>query len=296
MKIFSGRSNKKLAENIAKKLDIEFGAVELSRFTNNECRVWIKDQVPEKVILLQSFSNPVDHHIIEFCLMADALKRKGANELTAVIPWLGYSKQDKVFRSGEPLSVKVVAKIIQTTPIRKILTLDLHNPAIMGFFETPLENVKASSLFLEFFKKELNQKDYVIVSPDAGAVKTSTNFANSLDINVAYLNKKRDLETGKVSIVDIDRDISGKDALIIDDMVVTGSTLLESAKYLKEKGVKSVTVAATHHLFLDGVQEKIDSSEIDRIIITDSVQKPEKVNSSKLIVLSVGNLIASYLK
>jgi len=293
MKIYSGSSNIPLAKKLSKSLDLPLGKVELNKYTNNECKVWVKDKVTEEVIILQSFSNPVDYHIIEFCLLADALKRQGAEKITAIIPWLGYSKQDKVFRPGEPLSVKVIAKIIQTTLIKKIITFDLHNSAIMGFFETPLININASDLFLDYINSQLKNNDYIMISPDAGAVKASTQFANKLNIPIAYLNKKRDLKTGKVTIESIDRSIEGKDIIILDDMIVTGSTLLSASKYLNSIGAKSITVAATHHLFLDGVQQKLEKSGINTFLITDSIKKPDDLVSKNLQIFSICEMIAS---
>lgn len=293
MKIYSGSSNIPLAKKLSKSMGIPLGKVELNKFTNNECKVWVKDKVSEEVIILQSFSNPVDYHIIEFCLLADALKRQGAEKITAIIPWLGYSKQDKVFRPGEPLSVKVIAKIIQTTPIKKIITFDLHNPAIMGFFETPLKNINASGLFLDYFNTKLKKNDYIMISPDAGAVKASTQFANNLNIPIAYLNKKRDLKTGKVIIEGIDRSIKDKDIIILDDMIVTGSTLISASKYLKNIGAKSITVTATHHLFLNGVQQKLEKSGINTFLITNSIKKPDNLVSKNLQVFNIDKMIAS---
>lgn len=293
MKIYSGSSNIPLAKKLSKSMNIPLGEVELNKFTNNECKVWVKDKVPQEVIILQSFSNPVDYHIIEFCLLADALKRQGAEKIIAIVPWLGYSKQDKVFRPGEPLSVKVIAKIIQTTPIKKIITFDLHNPAIMGFFETPLKNINASGLFLDYFKSQLESNDYIMVSPDAGAVKTSTQFANKLNIPIAYLNKKRDLKTGKVIIEGIDRSIKNKDIIILDDMIVTGSTLLSASNYLKRKGAQSITVVATHHLYLNGVQQKLEKAGINTFLITDSIKKPIELSSKNLQIFSINEMIAS---
>lgn len=295
MKIFPGSSNNQLVEAVSQVSGVPVGKIELSRFINTETRVHIKETSVDEVVIVQSFSTPVDRHIVQFCLIADALKRMGSTSITAVIPYLGYSKQDKVFRSGEPLSVKVVANIIQTLPIKKVITFDLHNPAIMGFFDIPLINIKAMPLFVDYFSSKVGQEQYCVISPDAGAVKTSTEFANQLNIPIAYINKKRDLETGEVSIVDIDRDISGYHCIILDDMIATGSTMLSIGSFLKSKGVKTVTIGATHHLYLEGVQEQLDHSAIDQVVVTNSIQKPTQVNSPKLVILGLENLLASHL-
>lgn len=295
MQLFSGSSNQNLTDKIADSGGIERGEVHSSKFSNNECRIQIKSDIKEQVGIVQSFSNPVDHHIIEFCLIADALKRGGATQISAVIPWLGYSKQDKVFRTGEPLSVKVIANIIQTTPIKKIITLDLHNPAIMGFFDTPLQNIRALPLFVNYFQEKYSKENCLIVSPDAGAVKSSAEFANQLGVSIAYVNKKRDLDTGEVIVEDIDRDISGKNIIILDDMIATGSTMLSVAQFLKVKGALSVTIAATHHLYLDGVQQKLQDSLVDQVVVTNSIQIPKNTPQSKLDIIDISRLIAQNL-
>ncbi|OGV94662.1 hypothetical protein A3A66_01440 [Microgenomates group bacterium RIFCSPLOWO2_01_FULL_46_13] len=290
MKVYSGSSNQLLARLLAQKLNIALGKVELARFHNNECRVFVADRPATTVILVQSFSEPVDEHIIEFCLMADALHRTGAESIIAVIPWLGYSKQDKIFRPGEALSVKVIANILQTTPIKRFITLDLHNPAIAGFFDTPLFNISCNPIFRDYFK-EKDLKGTVVVSPDTGAMKASSEFANAFKLPIAHLNKQRDLRTGRVEVIDIDREVEGKQALILDDMIVTGATLIKAAAFLKKRGVISVTVAATHHLYLLGVQEKLTKA-VEAVVVTDSIMKPAGMVSGKLTILSVADLIA----
>ena len=292
--VFSGSSNKKLAQSLARKLKTRLGRIELSRFANDEARVWVKEKrVGKRAIVVQSLSAPTDHHLVEFGLMCDALRRVGVKSITAVIPWLGYSKQDKVFRPGEPLSVKVVASMLQVVPLEWVITFDLHNLAILGFFEVPVTNLSARSLLVEHFRRRV-KSNTVVVAPDAGAVKTSTSFAQELEVPVVYLDKTRNLKTGKVEINGISRDVKGARVVIIDDMVVTGGTLLETVKYLRKEGVSSIEVAATHHLYVPDTQEKIDKSAIDRLVVTDTVEP--KVTSGKLRVLSVAELLAEEIK
>jgi ribose-phosphate pyrophosphokinase len=293
MMIFSGSSNPALAEKVSQAASIPIGEVELSRFANDEARVWIQNErVDREVALIQSLSRPTDQHLVEFTLMADALKRIGVREITAVIPWLGYSKQDKVFRPGEPLSVKIIAQILQTVRLERVITFDLHNLAILGFFEVPVVNLSSKQLFIDFFKSRIDERT-VVVAPDAGAVKNSTAFAYELGLDVAYINKKRDLVTGDVFIQGINRDIADHRVIIVDDMIVTGSTLIEVAAFLKAHGARSVEVAATHHLYVPGVQEKLDGSEVDLLVVTDTI-KPQ-ATSAKLQVLSVAGLIRQEL-
>ncbi|OGV93486.1 hypothetical protein A3B57_03245 [Microgenomates group bacterium RIFCSPLOWO2_01_FULL_47_10] len=293
-KIYAGSSHPELANDISRASHIPLGEITLSRFDNRESRVCIKDAPAQTAVIVQSLSIPVDHHLIEMLLIIDALKRLGTREIILVIPWLGYSKQDKVFRPGEPLSVKVIANCIQTLPINEIITMDLHNPAIGGFFDIPIHNCPAQSLILEYCNSHLPTKSLIVVAPDAGAIKNSTQVAGKLDVPIAYLNKSRNLESGEVVITDSSRPVDGLDVLIVDDLIATGSTIISAARFLKSRGAKSVTVAVTHHLQIKGIQEKIDASDISQCIITDSVQTPQQL-SPKITVLPCAGLLAQTL-
>ena len=294
MLVFSGSSNKLLAGKIAKKLKTRLGKIELSRFPNGEAKVYVTEpRVGRQVVVIQSLSDPVDRHLVEFCLICDALKRKGVKEIIAVIPWLGYSLQDKVFRAGEALSTKVVSKMLQVVPLDKVITYDLHNLAIPGFFEAPLINLSGREFFVEYFKNKVDERT-VVVSPDAGAAKSSTRFANDLGLNVVYVNKKRDFATGKVTVQGISQKVKGKKVLIKDDLISTGGTLVTISKLLKQQGVQSIEVAATHHLYVEGTQAKLNQSLIGNIVVTDTVEP--KVKDKKLKVLSVAEKIAKEIE
>jgi ribose-phosphate pyrophosphokinase len=304
MQIFAGSSNPDLAKKIegawqAKNpaKEISLGEVEISHFPNGEVRVWVKEKKIEKeVVVLQSLSTPTNDLLIEFCLICDALRRGGAREIIAVIPWMGYSKQDKVFRDGEPLSAKVVAQIVQGARVNKIITFDLHNKATLGFFDVPVLDLSAKPLLLEYFRKKVSA-NMMVAAPDSGAVKESTAFAEELGVGVVYMDKKRDLDSGEVRIEGMSRSVKGAEILIVDDNVFTGSTLLETAKELKQAGAKSIAVGLTHHLYIPGVQEKLEQSPIDEIVVSDSIAMPSvvKTKSSKLKIVSIAELIAEQL-
>ena len=294
MKVFSGSSNQSLAMLIAQKLDCQLAQVELSRFPNGEARVWIKeDKVNDTNIVVQSFSDPADNHLIEFCLLIDAIRRLGARQIMAVIPWMGYCIQDKIFRRGEPLSARVIADIIQSTQVNAIITIDLHNETTLGFFSTPIIHLSATPLFIDFFKKK-NQID-VIIAPDIGAVKESGKVAQALNLPIATINKRRDLHTGKVEILGIEGQVKGKKVLITDDFISTGSTLMQTAQFLQDRGAKSIVVAVTHHLFVPGVQEKLEASPIDELYISDTIVNQYPA-SKKLKIISVAEIIATAIK
>jgi len=287
------------------------GAIEISKFSNGETRVWIKEKIEKSVVVVQSLSTPTNEHLIEFCLICDGLRRGGATEITAVIPWMGYSKQDKVFRSGEPLSAKVVAQIIQVAKPDKIITVDLHNRATLGFFDTPIVELSAKPLLVGYFKKQLSRKSsehslaqgselegnrVVVVAPDAGAVKASSQVAMELGLPIVYMDKKRDLVSGEVKIVGMSGSVEDKTVLMIDDNVFTGSTLRETAKELKKAGAREIHVGLTHHLYVPGVQEKLEASEIDEIIVSDTVSRVTVQESRKLKVLSVAEIIVDEIR
>lgn len=290
MLIFSGSSNPVLAKKVAQELGCRNGRVLLSSFPNSETRVRIMEKnINSEVVLLQSFSNPADKNIIEFCLLADALKRLGAKKIVAVIPWMGYCIQDKVFLPGEPLSARVIANLIQACKIDSIIMVDLHNEAIEGFFDLPLSVLSAMPLFEDLFKKK--DKIDVLVSPDVGALKKTTRFAEKLKLPIVTINKKRELVSGRTKIIGIEGKLEGKKALIIDDFISTGETLIQTAKYLKAQKVQKVIVAVTHHLFIKGTQKKLEKSPIDKIYISDTVMNPEKT-SKQLEIVSVNKIIA----
>ncbi|MCL4360472.1 ribose-phosphate pyrophosphokinase [Patescibacteria group bacterium] len=295
MYIFGGSASKVLAKKIATHSKDKLGDVEVTVFANGEMRVWVKTKnVGHSAIIVQSLSIPVNGHIVEFCLLADALYRLGVHEITAVVPWLGYSKQDKVFRKGESLSIKVIANLMQTTPLSRLLTFDLHNLAILGFFDIPVVNLSARPLFVKHFKPTLSPKT-IVVAPDAGAIKNSTEFAGELDVPVAYIDKHRDRTTGAVTVHGISRPVDGTDIIILDDMIVTGATLMETAKYLKHRGAGSIAVAATHYLSVPGVAASLEKSDIDAIVITDTIALPDEDRTEKFQVLSVAPVLAGEL-
>lgn len=292
MLVFGGSSNQTLAGRIAIKLKTRLGRIELSRFSNDEARVYVKESSPgREAVLVQSLSAPTDQNLVEFCLIADALTRLGVKKITAVIPWLGYSKQDKVFRDGEPLSVKVIAKMLQVAPLDKVITFDLHNLAIPGFFEVPVINLSGRKVFRELMAKKIT-KDTVIAAVDAGSVKSSERFSEDLGgVPLVYMNKFRDLATGKVVYKSISEPVAGKIILIKDDLISTGSTLVEAARFLKLSGAAKINVCATHHLYVPGAQEKLDQSPINQIMVTDTIESKSK--SKKLKVVSVASIIAA---
>ncbi len=295
MVIISGNSNPTLAQKIAKITGHHLAKVSLSQFPNEEIRVRIEEDLQDQeVIILQSLSIPVNANLVEFCLLCDAARRSGAKKIKALVPYFAYGKQDKVFRDGEPLSVKVIVQMIETAPFDEIITIDLHNQAIVGFFEKPIHHLTAENLFVDYFKN-LSETEKIVVAPDEGGIKRSNLLSQQIGSEVAYIDKLRDLQSGEVTIHGISKSVTGKTCIIFDDMILTGATVIKTAQYLKDQGTAKVIMGVTHHLFVPGVQEKIANSAIDELVVTDSIACPENEKSDKLKVLSIIPLVSKYL-
>lgn len=301
MNIISGSSNQELAKSIAKALSKKTRSqlidVEISKFPNDERRIWIKDEYKvrgQKICLVQSFSKPVDENIIETLLMVDALERLGAKEVSLVIPWMGYSLQDKVFREGEAIAAKVVANLLSNTFVSRVFLLDLHNPSIPGFFSIPTYHLSANKLFIEYLKKNRYLKNAVVVSPDFGGLKKSRAFAKQVELPLLNIDKSRNLKTGVVTAHSLSGgEVEGKVAIIYDDVIVTGGTAAKTAALLKKEGATKVIFAATHGIFCNDGLETINNSVIDKVVVSNSIAQKDKIKN--LDHLDLGELFAKAL-
>ncbi len=295
MKLFTGSSNPELAAQLASTLGVKLGKVELSRFANDECRVWIDEDVRrENVILIQSFSQPVDNHIIEFTLMVDALTRAGARKIVSVIPWLGYSLQDKLFRHGEPIAAKVIADFI-SRQVRRHILVNLHSDSIAGFFPVPATQVSAMEMFAAY-AKEKGIDNAVVVSPDFGAIKRARVFAQMLDIPLMHINKERDRVTGEITVHGMSDTPKGKTCLVIDDVISTGGTLAQTAHLLQKSGAATIRFFATHALLVGTACEKLSKSPLDELVVSNTVAIPAAKRFKKLTVLSIASILAPEIK
>lgn len=293
-KIFAGSSNPQLALKVSQKSRIPLGKIELGIFYDGEIDVWVKENVNNSdVFVLQSNSTPVNNHIIELALIADALKRSGAHKITAVIPYFGYSRKEKQTRPGEPISAKVVAELIISAGISKIVCLDLHADAIVGFFDVPVIYLSALEVLAARIKKE-KLTNPIVIAPDVGGVKRARNFASMLNAPLAVIEKRRDINTrDHMEVLSMSGEVSGDTAIIVDDVISTGGTVIESAGALKKRGVKKIIVCATHGVFAGGGIKKIEKSIVDKVFVTDSIA--QNIKSPKLEVVSVSGLIANCL-
>lgn len=295
-KIFAGSSNPKLAKAISNKSKVQLGKIELGMFSDSEIDVWVQDDVNNSnVFILQSNSNPVNDNIIELSLIADALRRSGAHKITAVIPYFGYSRKEKQNRAGEPISAKVIADLIIASGINKVICLDLHSDAIVGFFDVPVIYLSALNVLAERIKKE-KLVNPVVVAPDVGGVKRARNFATLLNAPLAVIEKHRHTHVrDEMEVLSITGEMSGDTAIIIDDIISTGGTIIESVKALAKRNVKRIIVCATHGVFAGQAVKNLQSSRIDKVFVTDSISQNSKQNQ-KIEVVSIAELIAGCIK
>ena len=304
MNFIAGSSNPQLTLEIIQKINLlepkqnsQLIPIEISKFANDEKRVWIKDinlVRGQQVFLLQSFNSPVDEHIIETLLIVDALERLGAKGVTLIIPWLGYSLQDKVFREGEAIAAKVVANIISQRFINQIFLLDLHNSSIPGFFSVPTHHLFADEIFIDYLKKTVNFDQAIVASPDFGGIKRARIFAEKIELDVVNIDKSRDLKTGQVTAHELHGpSVKNKIVIVIDDVIISGSTVIESTNLLKKMGAQKVVFIASHGVFCQGL-EKLNNSIVDQIIISNSIQQQDQ-SSQKLTVLDISSVFAQEL-
>lgn len=293
-KIFAGSSNTNLAKSISEISRIPLGKIDIGRFSDSEIDVWIEDDVNNSnVFIIQSNSNPVNDNIIELLLIADAVRRSGAHKITAVIPYFGYSRKEKQSRRGEPISAKVIADLIITSGINKVICLDLHADAIVGFFDVPVIYLSALEILAAKLKEE-KFTDPVVVAPDVGGVKRARNFASLLNAPLAVIEKHRQTDKrDQMEVLSMSGEVSGDTAIIIDDVISTGGTIIESASALKKKGVKKIIVCATHGVFAGNAIKNLEDSPVDKLIVTDSIGQIKK--SKKIEVVSTASLFASCL-
>lgn len=284
MTILSGSSNVAFSVALAQKLSLPLVQTDISKFANGERRVWIKESLAgEDVIIVQSLSHPTDEHIMELLLLIDAVERLGAREVHVVIPWLGYSLQDKVFRPGEPIAVKVVANLISNSYVRRVYLMDVHNTSTPGFFSIPTTHLSASELFVLYAKEHFELNQAVVASPDFGGLKRARVFANELDLDLVNIDKNRDLHSGKITSAIVQGDVNNKVVLIFDDTIQSGGTVKESAESLKAAGAKEVHFFATHGPMVPKAYQVIKDSMIDSVVVTNSTQQDKDLDKVKVI-------------
>ncbi|MBI5614372.1 ribose-phosphate diphosphokinase, partial [Candidatus Gottesmanbacteria bacterium] len=295
--LFSGSSNLPLGEKVAEELHISLGKIDLTRFADGELRPWIQEEVRDKTIfVLQSLSYPMDEHIMELALIGDAIRRSAPKNMIAIIPYMGYARQDKQHRVGEPVSARVIAKFIEVSKFREVIMIDLHNDAIVGFFQIPVTHLTAQSLLSDKLKS-LQLKKPIVVSPDVGGVKRARNLAYELDVPMIVMEKKRFLDKHDQSeSYQIIGNIAGCDAIVIDDVISTGGTIANSAKSLMDAGAASVTVLATHGVLAGKAPELLSTKNIHRVILSDTIFISREKQTKNMEIVSTAPIIAQCIK
>jgi ribose-phosphate pyrophosphokinase len=292
--ILSGTSNPKLAEMICAKLDKPLGKVDIRRFSDGEVFVEIQENVRGRdVYIIQSASKPVNESLMELLVMIDALKRASAKEINAVIPYYGYSRQDRKVAPRTPISAKLVADLLTAAGATRVVSVDLHAGQIQGFFNIPFDNLFAQPAVHQFISEKIKPAgEMVIVSPDAGGVERVRNMAKRLDASVAIIDKRR-IGPNVAKAMNIIGDVQGKTALILDDMIDTAGTLTEAATAVKDAGATDVYAAATHGVLSGPAIERINNSVIKKVILTDTIPLSEAALACpKIEVVSVANMLA----
>jgi len=304
VKIFSGSANPKLAKEIAFLLNIPLASAKITRFANSEVKVTIQEKVKNNLcFVIQPTSNPTDNHIIELLFFADALKRNGAKKIIAVIPYFGYARQNREHLPGESVSVNVIIRILEYVGFDAIFAVTLHDEATEGVFSVPFKNLDGFSVLTKKIATYLNDnfknEKVIIISPDQGGIERAQNFADTFfhqkNVEIAVVEKKRNLEKIHQSMaVNIFGEVKDKVAIIVDDIITSGGTLVNAADLCLKKGAKKVIAAVVHPDLSSKAKEIIEKSSIEKLFVTNSIQLEEKIE--KVTVVSCAPLIAQAIK
>jgi ribose-phosphate pyrophosphokinase len=295
MMLFSGSSYPALTDKIAQELGIKAGRITRTRFKNGEIYVKFDESVRgADVFVVQTCCEPVNDNIMELLIMIDALKRASAGMINAVIPHYGYARQDKKAEGREPITAKLFADLLSVAGMDRAILLDLHSSTIQGFFDVPIDHVTAIPIIAKYIM-EKNIKNGVVVSPDVGGVKRASIFAKKLHLPLAILDKRRPAPN-MAEMEHVVGDVEGKTAILFDDMIDTGGTLLKAIDMLKRHNVKKMYIGATHPIFSGNAIEKLENSEVEEIIVADTIPIGKEFKSKKIKVLSIAPLLAKTIK
>ncbi len=292
-KIFSGTANPEFAKKISKYLSLPLSECAIKTFSDGEISVQIGESVRGKdIFVIQPTCAPANSNLMELLILTDALKRSSANSITAVVPYFGYARQDRKAAPRVPISAKLVANMMQTAGIDRVVTMDLHAGQIQGFFDVPVDNLYGSLIFLDYLK-EKNLKNPIIASPDVGGVARARSFAKKLSLDLVIVDKRRE-EANKSEVMNIIGDVAGKDVILIDDMIDTAGTIVKAAGAFKEQGAKSVSAFCTHAVLSGPAYERIESGALDGLVVTDTI--PLKQESDRIKVISVAPLFGEVIR
>jgi len=293
MKIFSGTSNPELSREISEYLGEPICKAEVTRFSDGEIMYRINENIRGRdVFLIQSTCPPVNDNIMELLIMVDALRRASAHRITTVLPYYGYGRQDRKSEPRVPITAKLVANLLTTAGVSRVLCADLHAGQIQGYFDIPVDNLFAMPVLIEYFKHKKFSRP-VVISPDAGGVERARAFAKRLDASLAIIDKRR---TGAnvTELMHIIGDVEGREAIILDDMIDTAGTLIQAAEAVSKKGAASVMAAATHAVLSGKAKERIRDSSLQEVVVTNTI--PHPASDGKLTVLSVAGLLGEGIR
>ena len=297
MKILTGNSNKKLSNKISKYLKNKLVNSSIKKFSDGEIYIEINENIRgNSIFIIQSVSYPANDNLMELLLCIDALKRSSAKNITAVIPYFGYARQDRKVVPRTSISAKLVSNLITNAGADRIVTVDLHAGQIQGFFDIPVDNLFSTPIFSRHIKKNINKKNLICVAPDVGGVERARALGKMLNIGLAIIDKRRPTPS-KSQVMNVIGNVKGKICLIVDDIIDSGGTIINAAKALKERGAKEVHVYVTHGVLSGEAVEKIKKSHIKNLVLTDTIDNDTKVKNAKNIhVLTISNLIGEAIK
>ncbi|MFN4309160.1 MAG: ribose-phosphate pyrophosphokinase [Ferrovibrio sp.] len=297
MKVLAGNSNRPLAEAIAAYLSVPLAKASVRRFSDMEVFVEIHENVRgEDVFVIQSTSYPANDHLMELLVCIDALKRSSARRITAVLPYFGYARQDRKPGPRTPISAKLVANLITAAGANRVLTLDLHAGQIQGFFDIPTDNLMAGPVLTADIKQHLQGDDLMVVSPDVGGVVRARNIAKRLDADLAIVDKRRE-KAGVSEVMNIIGDVEGRRCILVDDIVDSAGTLCNAAEALKKHGAKAVYAYVTHGVLSGGAVARVTASQLEGLVITDSILATEAVRLARNIrQVSIAPLIGEAMR
>ena len=297
MKILSGTSNLKLSKEISKKLKLKLINTNIKRFADGEIFIEINENIRgNSVFVIQSTSNPANDNLMELLLVIDALKRSSAKNITAVIPYYGYARQDRKVAPRTSISAKVVANLLTNAGASRVVTVDLHAGQIQGFFDMPVDNLFTTPLFAKYIKRKFKNKKLICVSPDVGGVQRTRGLATKIKADLAIIDKRRP-KPGQSQVMNIIGDVKGKTCIIVDDIIDSGGTIINAVGALKKAGAIDVYVFITHAVLSGDAAQKIKNSKIKKLIITDTIDNSQKIkNNNKIEVLSISSLMSEAIK
>jgi ribose-phosphate pyrophosphokinase len=294
VKIFSGSSNRPLADAICRSIGLELGQSTIKPFPDGETFVKIEENVRgEDVFVLQSTSPPTNHHLMEMFIMIDALRRASAARITAVLPFYGYARQDRKDQPRVPITAKLVANLLVAAGVNRILTMDLHAQQIQGFFDIPVDHLYAAPVMYEYLKQK-QFRNLVVVSPDVGGLKMAYAYSQVLEASLAIVAKRRK-SASEVESMAVIGEIRGRDALLVDDLTETAGTLVSAAEMLKKKGARKILACVSHAILNNIGVERLRKSPIDELVTTDTVLRPA-ISGVNLVTLSVAGLLGEAIK